>query len=325
MRDVSDSSSIDPYTFHAAYKPVELEPPEVPGGYLEPCSHFISRSSPARLFSELKTCFETQQCLATGKIDLTTVKPEKFKLVCVAYKPGECSLPFMARVFALDRDGSGKRYAVELQRRSGDVLHFWDVWSVCRSYFVSKGLTQAVKAPSVARPPPPQLDVEVTPEQIQSTVQCLREMALSDCIDVKSQAIQALSKLSIADSRIQRVMINEGCVDTLLKSIDCKLEDVHRCAVSALANLSHDNVSVCEFIARKNGIKLVCSLVTTSKTLQVHRECLRMLNSVLKSASASVDQEVLKAVKRLCHSSDRELSKNADCLFEALPRVISAH
>jgi len=306
-------------SFSAPLLPVDVEPPPVPGGYLEPSSHFFSRASPQLLFRELKGALDGMESELIGTIDVTIVAP-KFKLSCVAYKPGELSLPFMARVFRVDPDSDGKRYALELQRRSGDCLHFWEIWSGTKRHFQIKGLVENGKpVPLPLRRPAPKLDVEVTPEQIQSTVKCLLEMASSEYVDVKSQAIQALSKMTVADARTLQLMVSEDCLEMLLKSISSKLEDEHRCAVSALANLGHNCVPVCKSIAAKGGVASLCNLISSTATLHVHRECSRVLRSIAAAVGASVlNQELRHTIQSLSCSQDAYVRQQAGQLVELL-------
>jgi len=262
-----------------------------------------------------------------GNVDFTVNEP-KFKLKCVAYKPGELSLPFVGRVFRLDPDGEGKRYALELQRRSGDVLYFSELWALTKRYFLAKGMVEtrsgAKGSPMPAALPLlarslPQLDVEVSEEQIQSTVKCLLQMASSECADVKSQAIAALAKMSIADPKTQQLMVSEGCVEALLGALASSLEDVHRCAASALANLGHKRAPVCAAIAKQGGVRSLCDLVSTSETTQVHRECSRALRSIAIAVGVSiVDQALRQTVQTLSGSRDAFVRQQANHLLELL-------
>lgn len=86
-----------------------VEPPAVPGNYLEPSYHFFSVASPLVLLQNLLSILQASQ------VDCS-IKRDKFKIKSVAYRSG-ARVPFSVRVFSVG-DSSGKRYAVEFQRRS---------------------------------------------------------------------------------------------------------------------------------------------------------------------------------------------------------------
>jgi hypothetical protein len=85
-----------------------VEPPQPPGGYLEPAYHFFSRTTP-------KTILDTiVAVLSTAGVDCI-LKHDRFRISCAVYSAGQ-RLPFSVRVFATD--GFDRRYAVEFQRRA---------------------------------------------------------------------------------------------------------------------------------------------------------------------------------------------------------------
>jgi len=82
------------------HKDLPKEPPPVPGGYLEPSYHFISRSKPSSLLDAIPKALVSLQ----NKKDIPygidfDVNPQKYRVKCVAYPCGEPKLPFMIRVF----------------------------------------------------------------------------------------------------------------------------------------------------------------------------------------------------------------------------------
>jgi hypothetical protein len=97
--------------FRFAYRPIfaavapDTRPPEAPGGYLEPSSHFFTSSTPSDVFHCAIGVLQAQQ------VDMI-VKQSKFKIKCTAYRSG-ARLPFVVRVFRVD-----DKHAVEFQRRS---------------------------------------------------------------------------------------------------------------------------------------------------------------------------------------------------------------
>jgi len=138
-RDIQIQSS-------AFSKEISVEPPLAPGGYLEPFYHFVSHAKPAHLFDLISETLHSllRQKLICHAIDIELI-PRKFKVKCVAYPPGELKLQFVCRVFRLDSDEQGKRYALEFQRRSGCVLQFSDLWTKCKQIFQDTGFMIADK------------------------------------------------------------------------------------------------------------------------------------------------------------------------------------
>jgi len=82
-------------------KDIPIEPPPVPGGYLEPNCHLISRSKPTSLFDLIPQTLQSllQQRHICYGIDMDA-NQQKFKVKCVAYPLGELKLQFICRVFS---------------------------------------------------------------------------------------------------------------------------------------------------------------------------------------------------------------------------------
>jgi len=112
-------------------------------------------------------------------------------------------------------------------------------------------------------------------------------MATSKCCDVKSQAVAALCKMSTEESQQKLMVEEEGCLEAFIAAAGCPDEDVHRCAVSALANLAHNRANVCQKIAEKNGVQRLCTL-STSRTKEIVRESLRALLSLAQSLGCRI-------------------------------------
>ena len=87
-----------------------VEPPPVPGGYLEPSYHMHTNAEPRVL---LQTCWAALQ---TVNVDCAP-KLDRFKIKCAAYKNG-AKIPFTVRVFTSGETSADRRYALEFQRRS---------------------------------------------------------------------------------------------------------------------------------------------------------------------------------------------------------------
>jgi len=288
----------------ALYKDLPKEPPPVPGGYLEPSYHFISRSKPSSLLDAIPKALVSlmnKKEIMYG-IDFD-INPQKYKVKCVAYPLGEPKLPFVVSVFLMDPDDKGKRYALEFQRRSGDVIQFSDIWAKSKRYFQENGFhTEKCSVRSSKKLPLP-LEVPIAESQIRDTLKCLLQMASSSCHDVKSQAVAALSKMSTEEQHQALMLEEEGCLETFIAAVTYPVEDVHRCAVSALANLAHNRLHVCEKIAERNGIKLLCAL-SKSCTKEIVRECLRALLCITRSLHCDVDDNLQRTIESHRDSRD---------------------
>jgi len=283
-------------------KDLPKEPPPVPGGYLEPSYHFVSRSKPLSLFGAIpQALISIRNKKDIPGIDFD-INAKKYKVKCVAYPCGEPKLPFVVSVFFLDPDDKGKRYALEFQRRSGDVVQFSNIWAKCKRYFQDNDfLTEKSTRPKVPRLP--KLEVSIGESQTRDALKCLLQMADSSCCDVKSQAVAALSKMSTEEQH-HTLMLEEGCLEVFIAAVDYPVEDVHRCAVSALANLSQNRAPVCQKIAEKNGLKSLCHL-TKSCTKEIVRESLRALLSIVQLLGRSViDDQIQRTLESHRDSSD---------------------
>lgn len=88
-------------------------------------------------------------------------------------------------------------------------------------------------------PPLPPLDGIDAADQNRVTCKNLQNMASSKYVDVKCQAVAALcdmtNNITLA---ITSMMINEGIIDTLVAESRSDFEDVHRAAITAIANLT---------------------------------------------------------------------------------------
>jgi len=244
------------------------EPPEVPGGYLEPSYHFMIQSQPTTVFHSLIGYFHLNQ------IDFV-VKQDKFKLKCVSYKHGG-RLPFVVRIFSVGE--TSKQYAVEFQRRSGDIMQFSDIYRSCKSHLEQEGYTAVTSSKSVRMATLPPLDVQATVDQSRVTMKCLVQMAGSDCADVKAKAVEALTEMTCErDEKIQQMIVADGGLGCLLESLDSTYEDVHRSAVSGVANLTKERISACR-LAMDSAPSLY--KLASSETAQVVRETARALENI---------------------------------------------
>lgn len=320
----SQSTKLDSFssfrpTFTAVEVPVSsdrgelVEPPQAPGGYLEPAYHWFSRSSPRIILDTIVAV------LGSAGVDCV-VKYEKFRLSCAVYSNGQ-KLPFSVRVFATE--GFDRRYAVEFQRRAGDILLFNDVYRNARvaleqSGLVEGGIRTVAKAVESLSPLPP-LDGLDSVDQNRITCKNLVGMAASKFVDVKSQAIGALCDMTVnINMASTSMMLTEGVIDTLVNEMRAEFEDVHRPAVTALANLSFRRKDVSDAVLSSDGLKHVIKLAF-SDTAQVVRECARCLSNIATCVGTRMDSDDLRsAVRHLISSEDSRARAHCHDLMATL-------
>jgi len=277
----------------------EDEPPKAPS-YIEPNYHFESTSNPNRLFSTIG------EVLKAADVHFT-VKMFKYKYKCVCYRDGG-SIPFDVRIFSLASAGA-KKYAVEFQRRKGDVIQFASVYRELKDVLAAKGHVVELARPS-SQPPPFDLDLPDFPEEepptseeYEETVSCLVAMFESRCMDIQSQAIQALAQLTTGIEAAKKAVFKRGW-GVLVSGLASSVEDIHRCAVSGIANLLEDNREVGECIERTQGLIAAIVALVSSGILQVARESARALANLGKQFGPGVTDEFKQQVRNLPQAQD---------------------
>jgi hypothetical protein len=273
------------------------EPPRVPS-YIEPNYHFESTSNPTKLFSVIG------EALQAADVHFT-VKVFKYKYKCVCYRDGG-SIPFDVRIFSV-ASTSEKKYAVEFQRRKGDVIQFAAVYRELKDVLAVKG--------HVAEFPRPlsrstfDLDLsdfpeeEPTPEEYEETVSCLVAMFKSHCVDIQSQAIQALAQLTKGIEVAKRAVFKCGW-SVLVSGLASSVDDIHRCAVSGIANLLQDNRDVGECIEKTQGLVAAIVALVSSEVLQVARESARALANLGKQIGPAATDEFKQHVRNFPQVQD---------------------
>jgi len=242
-------------------------PPPLPD-YVDPNYNFSSNVLPADLFQSMQTLLKAQS------VDVEA-KPAKFRLKCTAY-PNNCVLSFVVRVY---RGESDKTCVVECQRRKGNVIPFARLFRSLKSQADPKTRDSA-SVSSISRE-----DERMNEEHAQETTQCLLLMAKSQFVDVQSKAVEALASLSSQDKSVQELLIKQGSVSLLLDGCVAKTEDVHRPALTALANLADGRADVCRAIASDKALRSLSEQFSSPKDNcpQVVRECARVLSAVGQS------------------------------------------
>jgi len=239
------------------------EPPEAPGGYLEKATTFCTAMKPEAAMEHL------EEILKEMNIDFT-LKPEKFKFKCEAYPRG-LRLPFVVRIFSHEQ-----KYAVEMQRRAGDCFCFSTIYGNFVEKCSQRGLCPktkriSTKAPSISLP----LDASKLDESINP----LLKMAESEFSDVKAMAVAAISEMTTEKAVLSwfatRIMSHIALFEKL---VVCSVQDVHRAAITCVANLTADK-QLCKSFEKSPCIKTLVKMMG-SENRQVARESSRALENL---------------------------------------------
>jgi len=278
-------------------KSEEDEPPRAPS-HIEPNYHFESTSNPMNLFYVIGEVLKAADVHYKEKVF-------QFKYKCVCYR--DCgSIPFDVRMFSI-ASTSDKKYAVEFQRRKGDVIQFASMYRELKDVLAANGHVAELPRPS-SRPAfdldlPDFPEEEPTSEEYEETVSCLVAMFDSQCVNIQSQAIQALAQLSRGTEAAQRAVFQCGW-SVFVSGLSSSVEDIHRCAVSGIANLLQDNREVGEYIEKTHGLVATIVALVSSEVLQVARECARALANLGKQIGPAVTDEFKQHVRKLPQVQD---------------------
>lgn len=243
------------------------EPPQPPGGYLEKATTFFTTVGPQKAMQHFVEILKDLQ------IDYT-MRPDKFKLKCETYPRG-VRLPFNVRMFS-----QGQRYAVELQKRAGDTVCFSKIYNDFVAKCAARGLC---KASTASKWPPSGFNVVkfsiFDSDELDVSMNPLMKMADSEFVDTKSVAVAALSDLTSDKAVVDWIASKmESYAELFVKLIRCKTEDVHRAAISCVANMSL-NEDVCGAF-KKTDCTLNLVKMLSSENAQVVRESTRALKNL---------------------------------------------
>ena len=149
-------------------------------------------------------------------------------------------------------------------------------------------------------------DLQITVESQLDGLKCLVAMGRSDCVDVRCGAISALADMS-SEPSMREAMVNIGCVPLFLECIPCSYADIHRCAVTGLANLLlNTERSMIECLFTDEAIKRSLCQLIHSQCPMVVRETARILSVIAKQWKDDVkkDSEFRSCVQSLSAHDD---------------------
>jgi len=253
-----------------------------------------------------------QNTLKAQSIDVDA-RPAKYRLKCTAY-PENCLLSFVVRIYRGDSD---KKCVVECQRRKGDVIPFARIFRSLKSQADPKTRDSA-SISSI-----PREEERMNEDHAQETTQCLLLMAKSQFVDVQSKAVEALASLSCQDRSVQELLIKQGSVSLLLDGCVAKTEDVHRPALTALANLADGRAEVCRAIASDKALRSLSEQFSSPKDNcpQVVRECARVLSTIgqsfkrLKTTTVTTTSTSTSTMSASAPSTTSSATLDIDCTF----------
>jgi len=284
-------------------------PPEIPGGYVEPLYHFVSNCSPTIIISTLETALKSHD------ID-KKFQQKKFRFKCVTYVSG-AKLPFFVSVFrtTVTQPQQQQKFVIEFQRRMGCVMHFSNIYhrlkKVCEDRGIVEGTSASARATSstsstsatvtivqtTLSPLPLPLTSESKPnsEQAKKTIDCLLQMASSEYVDIKQNSLQTLSELS-KDPPMAQALIEGGGSEWLMSFLSHRNEDIKRCALTGLANLTQQKQeTLCKKIVESGLIHTLALLALQSQTLHIVRETSRLLLNLANTlGSVVVNPDVVR-------------------------------
>jgi len=319
------SQSVNPFEVEAEVCVPSAEPQTPPGGYLDPNCHFFINTPPQQALNQM------HDLLKSKSVDVELWMP-CFKLKCQAYR--DCaSVEFYVRVFAAteeQRKEHGRLYAVEFQRRFGDGVAFHQLYNEFKQDYLAsssapspknaKG-SNSLQCPSLDLP-----DMQCCKIQQANVLKSLLSMCESDCVDVKAQAIIALAEMTVnANCELKTAMFECGVVKVFIRSLCCKYSDVHRCAVTGLANMisCRRNYTLCDgLLSNGEALDSISELIRTGCP-QVVRECARSFAFLADTMPDKVrnDDCVKNCVQALLSSEDsqaREMAQHVQSTLAAL-------
>mmetsp|Transcript_23731 Transcript_23731/g.33178 ORF Transcript_23731/g.33178 Transcript_23731/m.33178 type:complete len:429 (-) Transcript_23731:208-1494(-) len=296
-------------------KAKKREPDPPPGDHLEKSTTFYTNVKPAIIMQKLRVILNGM------KIDFTE-KTDKFKFKCETY-PNGFRLPFNIQIFS-----HSSEYAVEMQRRSGDCICFSRIHNRFLRKCAESGLCDLDICPpqlSSHSAPPMESDdcvIELEESELEGSLKPLMEMADSECMDVKLNAICAISELSKGKAVVDWIAKRIDDHIKLFEKLLCvEVQDIYRATVTSVANLA-TNKDICTKFDESSCVKSLIRLLRCDNA-QVIREssrALKNIGAILKSNMSVSPKDVYGLVK----SSDPRVRSNGEALQQHL-RFASIH
>jgi hypothetical protein len=293
-------------------------PPSPPGDYLEPNTHFYVAAEPQDILQFLIGVLQEKSvdwCLC----------PNQYKLKCEAYHHS-IRIEFIARIFhtpcPLAMPNDPPRYAVEFQRRFGDGMFYFqlfqeihDAFSPIEANACPKRRQMRLEAPGLLECPELNIpELKCSRQTTMTDLQALLQMSSCECVDVKVMAIAALADMS-ANPEFRLLMIENGCAELFINSLNCKYGDVNRCAMTGLSNLIScgKNTPLCDKMLQELSTIQAMEKHAGSKCQKTVRETARAMSYLCDTlkAKAKDDDCIQRIIRSLATSRDNSVRETA--------------
>lgn len=301
------------------------EPPVPKFGYIEMHNHVRSDQKPSFILDH------AYAGLKKLGVDCT-VQPLKFKISADAYHAG-AKLSFVVRLYTHDdscpnpRKAKG-RYILEMQRRSGDSVRFAELYRSLVVYLEENHVLSETVFTKQSSPVHPvhaaPFDIDV--EQAGETIKCLKQMASSTYLDVKIEAYCCLAHFS-QEPTLHDVLIDEGVIELFCTVLTEHNENLRRCGVTGLANLTNSRELNCRELVSKGIVQqliesLAASLRESRSTPQITRQGTRLLLNVASCVGHDMIPQNSSTASELLNlltcSSDEYVRQDVNRLRDAL-------
>lgn len=208
--------------------------------------------------------------------------PAQCAFDCVAYRRAR-AMRFRVCLWAAP-EGDAETI-VEFQRRSGDSMHFSELYQNAMRALTEVDQTHTPLG-EAGKKDIPMLDATLE-ESIDITratvVKNLNDMASSDFLEERSEGVHELAHLS-GEAAHRPAILDAGALDTLMRALGADNgEAVRRCAATALANLCGVGASVSAHIRAGGGLEQLRLLLTGATSLEAVREAARALAAAAAS------------------------------------------
>lgn len=213
--------------------------------------------------------------------------------------------------FQINLFKNGRKYLVEVQRRSGDSMAFNTLYQRLKkellempNCIIDQSQGQAVQAPA---PPRPQAyDVILD----QSSLQPLKTMAESQYVDVAREGMKMLARCSSSDQN--HVLLSNQCLDLFRSRLSSPDEELARYAAFILANLSRSSAFSESLSSAPPLLDTLFSALQRTDSKEIRRQVAQSVHNVSLSRPNCFSKDQLEILRPLRASPDTRLSQIID-------------